>query len=218
MAALMMGFATACVTMTSCTTNDDNPADGDVPSVGQVTVKELNELKSSDVGWVIGADGKAYSSVWQAMGNHVETVAAITYIAVTPDEVRHFLAIAQREEKYTETWEEGKAAIAAMAPIAGCEWRMPSMKDWEMIVFGNYVERSGRVVCNDFWSLQIGTGFEDFHENYYWSSDEVEDHGEKKFRVMTFRFEGEDMIADFGMGSHYPNQKHIVRAVLAHNM
>ena len=172
----------------------------------------------------------------EARGDDIEKIKSVdigrsmtycfTYIPYYPNNINYAVLDARMRDAISSrftgclmvAWEEGKAAIAAMAPIAGCEWRMPSMKDWEMIVFGNYVERSGRVVCNDFWSMQIGTGFEDFHENYYWSSDEVEDHGEKKFRVMTFRFEGEDMIADFGMGSHYPNQKHIVRAVLAHNM
>ena len=68
----------ASTALTACS-NDDNPTPGnsDAPGTGLITMKELSEIKTSDVGWAIGADGKAYSSVWQAMGNHTQTVAVL---------------------------------------------------------------------------------------------------------------------------------------------
>lgn len=224
MAALMLGMAMTCVMMTSCSSNDDNPVEGDVPNVGQGTVKELKDLRSSDVGWVIGADGKAYSSGWQAMANHTETVAVLTYISITPDDVLHFLAIAFRDEKetiggYTFNWQDAKARCEAKDKIAGCEWRLPSMKDWELMIFRNSVERTGKETCDDFWSLQLSAGFQDFTDvNWYWSSDEVVENGNQKVRVMLFTYEGEHMYADFGMGSRFPNESRVTRAVLAYNM
>ena len=226
MAALMLGMAMTCVTMITSCTAEDNPVDvpGDVPNVGGATVKELSELTTAEIGWVIGADGKAYSSVWQAMANHTETVADLTYISKTPDEVLHFLAIAHRDEKepyggYKFNWHDAKARCEGKDKIAGCEWRLPSLKDWELMIFGNYAERSDRVECDDFWSLQISTGFEDLAQNWYWTSEyKDEGNGMMKVRMMGFRYEGVHMYADFSLGWKSYDDNNVARAVLAYNM
>ena len=237
MATLVMGMAVTCVTMTSCT-NEDTPADNpseessEEPSTSQVMMKELNKITKEDVGWVIGADGMAYSSVWFAIHYNTKAVASIVYVKYQETSNNYaFLAIAKDDESvdgiYGFSWDDAKALCEGKSPIKGCTWRLPSPKDWELMIFGDYKERGGKEVCDDFWTKSIYGTFEAPCENHYWTSDVQNpsainiDQG-RTARTVGFRYEGveenQHMTADFGMGYWQVGKKYIVRAVLAYNM
>ena len=215
--ALMAGLA-----LTACTNNDDNPTPdvGEIPGSYQITSKELSEVTSNDLGYVIGADGKVYSSVWQAMGAHTETVAVLTYISKTPDEVVHFLAIAyddlrNHDKGYTHTWTGANETIARMTPIKGCQWRLPSLEDWELILFNNYQQRDGIVTCDEFWQLQIRSNFVDLGSNRYWTANANEII--EGARTLAFRYENDQMTADFNTRYWSYGANYLLRPVLAYN-
>ena len=225
-AALMAGLAVASTALTACS-NDDNPTPGnsDAPGTGLITMKELSEIKTSDVGWAIGADGKAYSSVWQAMGNHTQTVAVLTYITNTPDKGIQFLAIAYDDMRndnlgYGHDWDTAIETIKRIDPIAGCQWRMPSVKDWELMLFNNYQGREGIEICDNFWKLQLSANFVEISKAYYSTSDTKIDISGRGAREIVFRYEGDHLTADFN-SRYWPyrnNNNSLVRPVLAYNM
>ena len=234
-AALTAGLAVAGMGLTACSTNDDNPVDmsgEEPPSTGQATVKNLNEITTQDVGWVIGADGKAYLSVWNAMHYQTKQVASIVYVKYQENSNNYaFLAIAKDDESvdgtYGFSWDDAKALCEGKAPIAGCTWRLPSLMDWELMIFGNYKERGGKEVCDDFCWLSSYATFEQLAENHYWTSEvqnpsAINESVGRTARTVGFRYEGveenQHMTADFGMGYWQVSKKYIVRAVLAYNM
>lgn len=105
----------------------------------EITLKMTQEpdyyaATSSDIGKVIGADGKIYNDVATANASST-AVAMIAYVG-NASNCAHGLAIALNEA--TElTWEEALTTAAAHTPaVFGGKWRLPSMLDWQYMFVG----------------------------------------------------------------------------------
>lgn len=89
---------------------------------------------SSDIGKVIGADGKIYNDVAAANASST-AVAMIAYVG-NASNCEHGLAIALND--VTElTWANALTTAAAQTPaVFGGSWRLPSMLDWQYMFVG----------------------------------------------------------------------------------
>ena len=105
----------------------------------EITLKMTQEpdyyaATSSDIGKVIGADGKIYNDVATANASST-AVAMIAYVG-NASNCEHGLAIALNDVTKL-TWEEALTAAAAQTPaIFGGTWRLPSLLDWQYMFYG----------------------------------------------------------------------------------
>ena len=91
---------------------------------------------SSDIGKVIGADGKIYNDVAAANASST-AVAMIAYVG-NASNCEHGLAIALNDVSDSElSWESAVTAAAAQTPaIFGGTWRLPTILDWQYMFYG----------------------------------------------------------------------------------
>ena len=137
MAALMLGMTMTSVTMTSCSANDDNPVTPpNIPGgVGQAQVKELSELTTAEIGWVIAADSKAYPNAATAKETGTEPLAMVASIKGTEG-----LAI-QVTCSEDMSYDDAKKYIESLPKVQGhARWELPSLSDWVNMLAGCAVE------------------------------------------------------------------------------
>ena len=91
---------------------------------------------SSDIGKVIGADGKIYNDVATANASST-AVAMIAYVG-NASNCEHGLAIALNDVSDSDlSWESAVTAAAAQTPaIFGGTWRLPTILDWQYMFYG----------------------------------------------------------------------------------
>ena len=180
MAALLLGMTMTCVTMTSCS-NDDNPVDlpGDEPSVGGATVKELSELTTAEIGWVIAADGKAYMNSAAATAAGTEALAMLGYFNEGLDGSIWGRAIQITDCPLEVSWEDAKAYIKTLPKFEGASWFMPEVGDWEYLFRGCAIKGDATERLNNNIMKPIN-GFRDkmlaacpgWQNYWYWTSTE----------------------------------------------
>ena len=207
MVALMLGMTISSVMFTSCTA-EDNPVGnvpGDVPNVGATTVKELSELTTAEVGWVIAADGKAYMNSAAAKAANTEALAMFSCITESVDGSHWGYAIQITDCPFMEvSWEEAKEYVKSLPEVEGANWYLPDVADWEEIfkgcaITGDATERTDN-------SMKPINGFRDkmlaacpgWQNAWYWTSA-VE--GSSNAWIVGFNlktlYEGEDASASF---------------------
>ena len=150
----------------------------------------LTNVTASDIGKLIGADGRIYSTQAAATTAGTTAVAMIAYVG-TESNCSHGLAIALENVGNGNSWDNsnnnngGKTAAElcdawnTSKAVTGGTWRLPSIIDWQNIIIG--CGTSGTAVANP-----INTYME--HEgllkklsaaggitltSFYWSSTEV---------------------------------------------
>jgi hypothetical protein len=132
MAALVMGIAMTCVTMTSCTVEDNPVVDTpDIPGgVGQTQVKEIRKLTTAEIGWVIAADSKAYPNAAAATDAGTEPLAMVASIKDSKG-----LAI-QLTLSEDINFDKAKEYVDNLPKLNGATWILPSLTDWQDIFAG----------------------------------------------------------------------------------
>ena len=172
MAALVMGMAMTCVTMTSCS-KEDNPVD-DVPSVGQTTVKELSVLTAAEIGWVIADDSKAYPNAAAARAAGAEPLAMLAYVGPF---TTYGLAI-QLRFTCDVNWNEANQYVKNLPQINNAQWSLPTKEDWKNMVTACKVSGDLETVTetsmkpiNGFKNKFEATG-EAWENCWYWTKDE----------------------------------------------
>lgn len=107
----------------------------------EITLKMTQEpdyyaATSSDIGKVIGADGKIYNDVATANASST-AVAMIAYVG-NASNCEHGLAIALNDVSDSDlSWESAVTAAAAQTPaIFGGTWRLPTILDWQYMFYG----------------------------------------------------------------------------------
>ena len=132
MAALVMGIAMTCVTMTSCTVEDNPVVDTpDIPGgVGQTQVKEIGELTTAEIGWVIAADSKAYPDAAAATDAGTDPLAMVASIKDSKG-----LAI-QLTLSEDINFDKAKEYVDNLPKLNGATWILPSLTDWQDIFAG----------------------------------------------------------------------------------
>lgn len=135
MAALVLGMTISSVMITSCTA-EDNPVGvpGDVPNVGATTVKELSELTTAELGWVIAADGKAYLNSAAAKAAGTEALAMVGFFEEDTNGGINGLAIQITDCPQEVSWEDAKEYVKTLPTVEGATWSLPSLTEWKYIL------------------------------------------------------------------------------------
>ncbi len=178
MVAMVMGLTMTCVTMTSCSSDDDDPAGGSVPNVGQgaVSVKEFGQLTKSDLGWVIGADSKAYANVAAAAASNTEALAVITI--VNDDAGQYVYAEAlQLNCAQDLTWNEANEYVHGLPKIKNAAWTLLSVKQLKQMLSACAIE--GDLTTTTEVKMSPISGFKSKYDatgstwqnGWYWTSD-----------------------------------------------
>ena len=136
----------------------------------------LADVTTDQIGWVVGQDGKVYSTVSKASAASTTAVAMVAYVG-NAFNCAHGLAIALADE--SETMNQSAAITAASTtkntntPITTGTWRLPTIQDWQYILIGC----GNGATSSDLGTVGIGTlnaklaSVGNILQNtYYWSS------------------------------------------------
>ena len=175
MAALVTGIAMTCVTMTSCTV-EDNPVvtPPDIPGgVGQAQVKEIEELTTAEIGWVIAADSKAYPTAAAATAAGTDPLAMVASIKGSKG-----LAI-QLTLSEDINYDAAKEYVESLPKVESAYWNLPSRLDWQDIFVGCAVKGDATEFTNG--KMKPIDGFRDkfaatgitWVNRWFWTSDTV---------------------------------------------
>ena len=177
MAALAMGIAMTCVTMTSCTV-EDNPVvtPPDIPGgVGRAQVKEIGELTIAEIGWVIAADSKAYPNAAAATDAGTEPLAMVASIKDSKG-----LAI-QLTLSEDINYDKANEYVESLPKVESAYWDLPSQLDWQDMFVGCAVKGDATGFTNGkmkpidgFRNKFAATGIT-WVNRWFWTSDTVGD-------------------------------------------
>ena len=176
MAALAMGIAMTCVTMTSCTV-EDNPVvtPPDIPGgVGQTQGKEIRKLTTAEIGWVIAADSKAYPNAAAATAAGTEPLAMVASIKGSKG-----LAI-QLTLSEDINYDAAKEYVGSLPKVESASWDLPSQLDWQDMFVGCAVKGDATGFTNG--KMKPIDGFRDkfaatgitWVNRWFWTSDTVD--------------------------------------------
>lgn len=173
MAALVTGIAMTCVTMTSCTV-EDNPVvtPPDIPGgVGRAQVKEIGELTIAEIGWVIAADSKAYPNAAAATVAGTEPLAMVASIKGSEG-----LAI-QLTLSEDINYDAAKEYVRSLPKVKSASWGLPSLREWQDMFVGCAVKGDATEFTNG--KMKPIDGFRDkfaatgitWVNRWFWTSD-----------------------------------------------
>ena len=140
----------------------------------------LANVTSEDIGKLIGADGKIYSTAAAATEASTTAVAMIAYVGSGSD-CEHGLAIQLNSSPEKKKWANAKTYAEGLTAVPGGTWRLPSKDDWQNMFLG--CAKSGDASASD--DMDPIAGFKEkiaaagvtWLSSYYWSSTESEPGG-----------------------------------------
>lgn len=172
-AALVMGIAMTSVTMTSCTVEDNPVVDTpDIPGgAGQTQAKEIGELTTAEIGWVIAADSKVYPTTAAATAAGTEPLAMVASIKDSKG-----LAI-QLTLSEDINYDKAKEYVESLPKVKSAYWDLPSRLDWQDIFAGCAVKGDATEFTNGI--IKPIDGFRDkfaatgitWVNRWFWTSD-----------------------------------------------
>ena len=133
---------------------------------------ELSAVTSSQLGWIVGNDGKAYAV--EALPESVKAVAKICYVGSSTGVEGYTLglALALTDESGTMSWTDatGASVAAAHTPAAPTtitsSWMLPSYDQWDKMI----TAAGGYGALRDGFSGIAGAS--NLQSGGYWSSTE----------------------------------------------
>ncbi len=141
----------------------------------------LASATKTHVGWVVGQNGKIYSSTAKATAASTTAVAMIAYVGNESD-CTHGLAIALNDESGEMSQPAASSAAKGHTAITDCTWRLPSLKDWQYMLIGcnngaSYIATPGNPEEVNIGTLEsklisAGGAGSKFVQGNYWASDE----------------------------------------------
>ena len=178
MAALLAGIAMTCVTMTSCS-KEDNPV-VDTPDIPggfwPDQVKEISDLTTTaEIGWVIAADSKAYPTAAAATAAGTDPLAMVASIKGSKG-----LAI-QLTLSEDINYDKANEYVESLPKVEGADWILPSLADWQDMFAGCAVEGDAKEFTNG--KMKPIDGFRDkfaargitWVNRWFWTRDTVGD-------------------------------------------
>lgn len=132
----------------------------------------------SDIGRVIGGNGKIYETIDAATTDGTTAEAMIAFVGTVNGECTHGLAISLTDAyDFNATFAQAKGediipVWATAHPIAGGTWRLPTEADLQRMIWGRYV-------ANPEGSAEAGAAKTVLTEGYYWTSTEIDDDNAK---------------------------------------
>jgi len=141
----------------------------------------LASATKTHVGWVVGQNGKIYSSTAKATAASTTAVAMIAYVGNESD-CTHGLAIALNDESGEMLQSDASSAAVRHTAITDCTWRLPSLKDWQYMLIGcnngaSYIATPGNpeevnIGTLDSKLISAGGASSKFVQGNYWASDD----------------------------------------------
>lgn len=131
---------------------------GNIYNITRDVACSVLEATTADIGKLVGADGKIYTSKATATAGGTTAVAMIAYVG-NQSNCEHGLAIALANEIYTMTWSEADAIWEnknSSLPVTNAKWRLPSVEDWQNMFIG--CGASGEIVGNPTTDYAISYG------------------------------------------------------------
>jgi hypothetical protein len=92
---------------------------------------ELANVTTDYIGWVVGQDGKVYSTVSKASAASTTAVAMVAYVSGTGNG----LAIALTDDG-SQTFETAKTTVSNKTQVDNKSWRLPLQADWNNMFTG----------------------------------------------------------------------------------
>ena len=143
-----------------------------MPSVGQTTVKELSELTTAEIGWVIADDSKAYPNAAAARDAGAEPLAMFAYAGPSWG-----LAI-QLSFISDVNWNEANQYVNNLPNIYHAQWFLPTKEEWKDMVTACKVSGDLETVTET--SMKPINGFKNkfeatggaWEDCWYWTKDE----------------------------------------------
>jgi hypothetical protein len=137
-------------------------------------VKELSELKTAEIGWVIADDSKAYPNADAARAAGAEPLAMFAYVGPL---TTYGVAI-QLHFTSDVNWNEANQYVKNLPDIHGAQWQLPTKEEWKGMVTGCKVSEDLKTVTemkmtpiNGFKNKFEATG-ETWEDLWYWTNDE----------------------------------------------
>ena len=137
-------------------------------------LKAAAEATASDIGKVIGGNGKIYETIDAATTDGTTAEAMIAFVGNVNGECTHGLAISLTDAyEYNVTFAQatGENIIpvwATLHPIAGGTWRLPTEADLQRMIWGYYVANPEGAAEATSAAKTVLTG------GYYWTSTEID--------------------------------------------
>ena len=196
------------------------PGNYGIPYYWTQAFKGISLVTPSDVGKVVGADGKVYYNAHDAEYYGTTAVAMIAYVGAVAGVCEHGLAISLTDiQDYNMTYsqavgEYGIPAWAAAHPLTGATWRLPSFKDWQYMLWGYYVDAPEVTDISSFnnklsdaiWGTSLPSASLPV-DAYFWTSSIVDEDNAKALY--------QDSLQEAGFQSTLKTQEWHVRACLA---
>lgn len=138
---------------------------------------DLANVTTDYIGWVVGQNGKVYSTAAKASAASTTAVAMVAYVG-TASNYTHGLAIALADE--STDMNQSSAITAASTTkntntaVANATWRLPTLVDWQYILIGcgngaTYSSTPGTVGIGTLNAKLASVG-NILQNTYYWSS------------------------------------------------
>ena len=153
----------------SCPGFIDND-DGTYTWVYTITPR-LYTVVAGDIGKVIGANSEIYDTASDATTAGTSALAMVAYAGSIDGVCDHGLAISLTDAYgYNAQWSGAQTVAipewAAAHPMVGGTWRLPSMKDWQYMMWGYYADTPV--------AAPVGTIKSILSDGYYWTSTEID--------------------------------------------
>ena len=139
----------------------------------------MDKATTNDIGKVIGANGKIYVNVAEAIAAGTTAEAMIAYVGKVEEVCEHGLAIELNDYSTSgyvafdfssaNSYANGKSAIA------GSTWRLPTDKDWQYMFWGTYYDTPTVTDISAFNSKLSTAGGTVLVNNSYWTNTSIND-------------------------------------------
>ena len=96
---------------------------------------DLANVTTDYIGWVVGQNGKVYSTVAKASAASTTAVAMVAYVG-TASNCTHGIAIALADENTDMNQSSAITAASANTAVTNGTWRLPTLVDWQYMLIG----------------------------------------------------------------------------------
>ena len=136
----------------------------------------LTNVVNTDLGSLVGADGKIYANAAQVSAAGTTAVAMIAYVG-SESNCTHGLALQLNSSPVSKKWadDEAKNYAEGLTAVSGGTWRLPSTADWKNMFLACRKDGDASIASNymnpiaGFKEKIAATGIT-WHSGYYWSS------------------------------------------------
>ena len=141
--------------------------------------RSMDKATTNDIGKVIGANGKIYVNVAEAIAAGTTAEAMIAYVGAVSGVCEHGLAVELKDystsdnskNTYTSfTLSEAQNYAAGKTEITGGTWRLPKDEDWQYMFTGNTATTEFNISS---FQTKMGLVGNALVDGYYWTDTQI---------------------------------------------